>query len=57
MALELRVVGPGDAYLKYYEEMGGDMDAWTQRLLDRYFSEAYLRESLRIRRETTGRAR
>ena len=28
------------------------MAEWVQQLLDRYFAEAYLRESLRIRRET-----
>jgi predicted component of type VI protein secretion system len=46
-----------DAYSKYYEEQGKDMPKWTQRLLDRYFTEAYLRESLRIRRETPPRER
>lgn len=46
-----------NAYAKHYQEQGGDLAAWTQRLLDRYFAEAYLRESLRIRRETGGRAR
>lgn len=66
-ALKARLLGGGatlfegarawNAYSKYYEELGGDMDAWTQRLLDRYFTEAYVRESLRIRRETTGRPR
>ncbi|HWP10621.1 MAG TPA: type VI secretion system-associated FHA domain protein [Ramlibacter sp.] len=43
------------AYSKYYEEQGQDLAAWTQRLLDRYFTEAYLRESMRIKRETPGR--
>lgn len=33
------------------------MAAWTQRLLDRYFTESYLREILRTRRETVGRKR
>jgi predicted component of type VI protein secretion system len=61
-ALKARLLGGGaklfesarawDAYSKYYEEEGRDMARWTQRLLDRYFAEAYLRESLRIRRET-----
>lgn len=46
-----------DAYCKYYQQEGRDMPQWTQRLLDRYFTDAYLRESLRIRRETPGRKR
>jgi FHA domain-containing protein/type VI secretion system protein len=64
-ALKARLLGGGgglfegsrawNAYTKYYEEQGADMAAWTQRLLDRYFTEAYLRESLRSRRETAGR--
>ena len=33
------------------------MARWTQRLLDKYFAEAYLRESLRIRREPPPRER
>jgi type VI secretion system FHA domain protein len=43
-----------NAYARYYEEQGADMAAWTQRLLDRYFTEAYLRESQRIQGETAG---
>ena len=46
-----------DAYAKYYQEQGKDMPKWAQRLLDKYFTEAYLRESLRIRRETPPRKR
>lgn len=45
------------AYVKYYRDQGGDMGRWAQRLLDKYFTEAYLRESLRIRRETPPRKR
>lgn len=66
-ALKTRLLGEGtrlfegarawDAYLKYYEEQGKDMPRWTQRLLERYFTDAYLRESLRIRRETPSRER
>lgn len=41
-----------DAYSKWHEEQGADMQKWAQRQLDRHFTEAYLRESLRIRRET-----
>lgn len=46
-----------DAYCRYYEREGQDMARWTQRMLDRYYSEAYLRESLRIKRETRARPR
>ena len=44
-----------NAYTKHYEEHAGDMAVWTQRLLDRYFTESYVREILRIRRETPRR--
>lgn len=64
-ALKARLLGGGgglfegtrawNAYSKYYQQQGADMAAWTQRLLDRYFTEAYLRESARIRRATAGR--
>lgn len=40
------------AYCRYYDQEGQDLGKWTQRLVDRYFAEAYLRESLRIKRET-----
>ncbi|MDB5872402.1 MAG: hypothetical protein JWQ07_1844 [Ramlibacter sp.] len=66
-ALKTRLLGSGpklfeatrawDAYSKFYEEHGRDLPKWTQRLLDKYFTEAYLRESLRIRRETPQRKR
>jgi predicted component of type VI protein secretion system len=66
-ALKTRLLGEGprlfegtrawDAYVKYYQEQGRDMPKWAQRLLDKYFTEAYLRESLRIRRETPPRKR
>lgn len=61
-ALKTKLLGEGtrlfegtrawDAYSKWYEEQGADMRKWAQRQLDRHFTEAYLRESLRIRRET-----
>jgi predicted component of type VI protein secretion system len=64
-ALKARLLGGGtrlfegtrawDAYCKYYEEQGQDMSKWVKRLLDKYFAEAYLRESLRVRRETPPR--
>ncbi|MEZ0307654.1 MAG: type VI secretion system-associated FHA domain protein [Ramlibacter sp.] len=66
-ALKARLLGGGtklfegarawDAYSKYYEEQGRDLPKWTQRLLDKYFADAYLRESVRIRRETPSRKR
>jgi predicted component of type VI protein secretion system len=66
-ALKARLLGEGprlfegtrawDAYCKYYERESQDMARWTQRLLDRYYSEPYLRESLRIKRETHPRQR
>jgi len=66
-ALKDRLLGGGaklfegtrtwDAYVKYYETQARDMPRWAQRLLDKYFTEAYLRESLRIRRETPPRKR
>ncbi|WP_048440876.1 type VI secretion system-associated FHA domain protein [Caenimonas sp. SL110] len=66
-ALKERLLGGGpkilegvrawDAFSKYYGEQGEDMSKWTQLLLDRYFTDAYLRESLRIRRETPPRER
>jgi predicted component of type VI protein secretion system len=40
-----------DAFCKWYEEQGADMKRWVQRQLDRHYTEAYLRESVRIRRE------
>lgn len=66
-ALSARLLGDGPklleatrawhAYVKYYREQGADLSKWTRRLLDKYFAEAYLRESLRIRRETRPRKR
>ncbi|AMO24824.1 hypothetical protein GCM10027034_08120 [Ramlibacter solisilvae] len=66
-ALKARLLGEGgrlfesarawDAFCKYYEEQGADMDLWVQRQLDRHFTDAYLRESLRVRRETPPRRR
>lgn len=60
--LKTRLLGEGtrlfegarawDAYVKYYQEHGKDLPQWAQRLLDKYFAQAYLRESQRIRRET-----
>lgn len=62
-ALKARLLGGGtklfegarvwDAFTKYYEEQAGELPAWTRKLLDRYFTEAYLKESLRIKGETS----
>jgi predicted component of type VI protein secretion system len=41
-----------DAFCKWHDGESADMKKWVQRQLDRHFTEAYLRESLRIRRET-----
>ncbi|HYE71283.1 MAG TPA: type VI secretion system-associated FHA domain protein [Aquabacterium sp.] len=46
-----------DAYARYYAEQGEQMPQWVQRMLDRHFTDAYLRESHRIKRETAGRQR
>jgi predicted component of type VI protein secretion system len=61
-ALKNRLLGEGpklfegarawDAYRKHFEENGQDFARWAQRLLDRHFTEAYLRETQRIKRET-----
>lgn len=40
-----------DAFGKWHDEQGADMQGWVQRQLDRHFTDAYLRESVRIRRE------
>lgn len=60
--LKTRLLGEGtrflegnkawNAYVKYYEAQGVDIDAWAQRLLDRYFTDAYSKEAMRIKRET-----
>ena len=61
-ALKDRLLGGGsklfeatrawDAYCRYYADKSQGMDEWVQQLLDSYFTEAYLRESQRIKRET-----
>ena len=40
-----------DAFAKWHDEQGAQMQKWVQRQIDRHFTEAYLRESVRIRRE------
>ena len=44
-----------DAYEKYHQEQGADMPRWLQRLLGKYFTEAYLRENMRIKRDPATR--
>ena len=66
-ALKARLLGSGtklfegarawESFTKYYGEQARELPAWTQKLLDRYFTEAYLRESLRIKGETSDRPR
>ena len=66
-ALKDRLLGTGtrlfeatrvwDAYQKYYEELARDMPWWVQYLMERYFADAYLRESLRIKGETAAKRR
>jgi predicted component of type VI protein secretion system len=61
-ALKERLLGTGsklfentrawDAYARYYNERAQTLGAWVQQLLDQHFAPAYLRESLRIKRET-----
>lgn len=64
-ALKARLLGRGgklfegarawEAYSRYYAEQCKDLPQWVQRLLDTHFTEAYLREILRIKRETVAR--
>ena len=61
-ALKERLLGSGsklfegtrawDAYSRYYGDKSQGLGEWVQQLLDQYFSEAYVRESQRIQRET-----
>ena len=60
-ALKTKLLGEGaklfegtrawDAFNKWHDEQSASMQQWVQRQLDRHFTDAYLRESLRIRRE------
>lgn len=40
-----------DAYARHYSEQQDDLARWAQRLLDKHFTEAYVRESERLKRE------
>jgi predicted component of type VI protein secretion system len=46
-----------DAYVKSYEEQTEKPGAWVQRLLDKFFTSAYLRETDRVKRDTSPRRR
>ena len=66
-ALKTRLLGGGsrlfesarawDAFAKDYEEQGEDPAKWVQRLLNKYFTSAYVRETMRVKRDTAGRSR
>ena len=61
-ALKDRLLGVGsklfegtrawEAYCRFYLEKSRGLDEWVQQQLDKYFSQAYLRETQRIKRET-----
>lgn len=42
-----------DAYVRIHGQEGADMEAWVQRLFERYFADTYLREVRRLLREST----
>ncbi len=44
-----------EAYVKHHETQGADMAQWLERLLGKYFTGAYLRESQRLKREPVTR--
>jgi len=47
-----------DAYARHYgEHKGDDLARWAQQLLHKYFTEAYVRESVRVKRDTAARPR
>lgn len=46
-----------DAYARYYAQQGEKMPDWVQRMLDKYFTAAYLQERQRLQRETSPRQR
>jgi predicted component of type VI protein secretion system len=61
-ALKERLLGSGsklfegtrawDAYSRYYGDKSQGLAQWVQQLLDQYFTQAYLRESQRIKGDT-----
>jgi predicted component of type VI protein secretion system len=66
-ALKTRLLGTGgrlfessrawDAFVKDYGEQSQVMEQWVQRVLDRHFVDAYIREFLRVKRDTGPRRR
>jgi predicted component of type VI protein secretion system len=64
-ALKSRLLGGGaklfesarawEAYSRDYATQREAWDTWVQRLLDKYFAEAYVRESVRVKRDTPPR--
>jgi predicted component of type VI protein secretion system len=64
-ALKLRLLGPGgklfesarawDAFSRDYAEQRADIERWAQKLIERHFVDAYLREIMRVKRETSSR--
>jgi len=44
-----------DAYVKHHDEQGADMTRWLERLFGKYFTAAYMRETARLKRESTTR--
>jgi predicted component of type VI protein secretion system len=61
-ALKERLLGGGskmfegarawEAYARYYADRSEGQGEWVQQQLDKYFAQAYLQESKRIKRET-----
>lgn len=46
-----------DAYVKLHEERGADLPGWLQQLFGKYFTQAYMRETQRLKREPPTRPR
>jgi len=44
-----------DAFAKDFEQQAADIERWVQRLLDKHYAEAYVRESQRVKRDTPPR--
>ena len=65
--LRARLIGTGaklfesarawDAFVKDYGEQKRHLTRWVQQLLDRHFAEAYTREFVRVKRDTSSRRR
>lgn len=65
--LKARLLGTGaklfesarawDAFVKDYADQKRHRTQWVQQLMDRYFSESYVREFVRVKRDTASRRR